>query len=148
LPSVCAIITARVRSLRASSAARRRSVRAQLDVENTGHEPVLEDRVDRRREAGAHRDDLVARRSRSSSVGEVSVTSRDQVREEPEVDQRRARTRTRRETRLDCDAKRTVVSQKSSPASTRCCTSVAPNTLPDTGPASRRLERPAGNASA
>ena len=62
LPSVCATMTARVRSERGVfELADVDVVGRDLDVDEDGNEVVLDDRIDGGREAGGDGDDLVAR---------------------------------------------------------------------------------------
>ena len=114
---------ARARAERRLELGRRRRCRsARSTSTNDRDQPVLEDRIDGGREAGGDGDHLVARLRAGAppSIGDVSALTASRLADEPELTSSAWRTpKSRAKRRSNSSAKRPVVSQKSSAASTR-----------------------------
>ncbi len=110
-------------------------VGAQLDIDQDRLEAVLDDRVDRGREAHRDGEDLVAlHEARLPSFGLVSALSATRLALEPLLTNTAPRTPTyRARARSNFSVNRPAVSQPSREASTRWTRSAALSTLPETG---------------
>ncbi len=99
MPSVCAIMTARVFVAAGSLKLRHVDlVGRQRDIDEYRHQAILDDRIDGRGKTRGDRDDFVAGlRRRSPSLGEVSAVSATRLADEPELT---------REARADADKPR------------------------------------------
>ena len=111
-------------------------VSRKLNVDEDRDESVLNDRIDRGGKAGGHGDDFVAAAQSGGrrATAEVRHESAARLADDPELTSEAQRTPMKAaNSRSNWAAKRPVVSQASSEASTRCSSSAESKTLPETG---------------